>query len=308
MPELPEVETMRRGLAVVVGRRIAAVDFPRGPVRPLTVRPRPATIAARLAGRSIAAVERRGKRVVLAIADPPAPPDAWLVIEPRMTGLVLLVDPPSVDHVRLVVHLDPSPPAGPSLRRRAPPSRVIVWDRRGLGTISLVDRRGLEAACGSTVLGPDGLVVTGVDLADRLGESRRAVKVALLDQRAVAGIGNIYASEILHRVGIDPRIACRRLPRARWDAIARATRDVLREAVRLQGSSIGDRTYRTVRSRPGRFQARHRVYGREHAACGTCGTPVRRIVQAQRSTFFCPTCQGARGGFRGRLAADGPVA
>lgn len=305
MPELPEVETMRRGLAVVVGQRIAAVEFPRGPVRPLTVRPRSATIAARLAGRSIAAVERRGKRVVLAIADPPSPPDAWLVIEPRMTGLVLLVDPPSIDHVRLIVHLERAVPTG---RRRVVPARVIMWDRRGLGTICLVDRRGLEAACGSRVLGPDGLVVTGADLADRLGASRRAVKVALLDQRAVAGIGNIYASEILHRVGLDPRIACRRLRRARWDDIALATRDVLREAVRLQGSSIGDRTYRTVHSRPGRFQARHRVYGREHAACGACGTPIRRIVQAQRSTFFCPACQGSRGTLRGRLASDGPAA
>ncbi len=308
MPELPEVETMRRGLAVVVGRRIAAVEFPRGSVRPLLVRPRPAAIAARLAGRSIVAAERRGKRVVLAIADPPAAPDAWLVIEPRMTGLVLLVDPPSVDHVRLVMHLEPSLPAAATPRRRAPPSRVIMWDRRGLGTIRLVDRPGLEAACGSRVLGPDGLVVAGADLAARLGRSRRAVKVALLDQRAVAGIGNIYASEILHRVGVDPRVACRRLPRARWDDIARATRDVLREAVRLQGSSIGDRTYRTVLSRPGRFQARHRVYGREDAPCEACGTPVRRIVQAQRSTFYCPACQVSRGGLRGRVAADGPAA
>jgi formamidopyrimidine-DNA glycosylase len=308
MPELPEVETMRRGLAGIVGRRIAAVDFPRGPVRPLSVRPRTATIAARLAGRSIAAVDRRGKRVVLAIADPPAPADAWLVIEPRMTGLVLLVDPPSIDHVRLVMHLEPSIPAAATGRRRAPPSRVIMWDRRGLGTIRLVDHRGLEAACGGDVLGPDGLVVTGADLTDRLGTSRRAVKVALLDQRAVAGIGNIYASEILHRVGLDPRVACRRLSRSRWEDIARATREVLHEAVRLQGSSIGDRTYRTVRNRPGRFQSRHRVYGREGAACAACGTPVSRIVQAQRSTFFCPTCQRSRGTNRRRLATDGPAA
>lgn len=289
MPELPEVETMRRGLAPVVGLRIAAVRFPRGLVRPLSVRPRPRVVADRLVGRSIVTVGRRGKRVVLGIAAPPAEPHGWLVIEPRMTGLMLLADPPTVEHVRLIVDLESSA-AGPS----RPPLRMLFWDRRGLGTIRLCDARGLEAACGAARLGPDGLVVTGEDLAARLGGSRRAIKVALLDQRAVAGVGNIYAAEILHRVGIDPRMTCRSIPVTGWHAIANTTRRVLAEAVRFAGSSIGDRTYRAVDGRPGRFQRRHRVYGREGEACATCGASVTRIVQAQRSTFFCPGCQ-ARG-------------
>ncbi|NBX29327.1 hypothetical protein EBR04_02565, partial [bacterium] len=175
------------------------------------------------------------------------------------------------------------------------------WDRRGLGTIRLFDARGLESVCGAARLGPDGLLVTGEELAARLGRSRRAIKVALLDQRAVAGVGNIYAAEILHRVGIDPRTACRSIPVTGWQAIADATRLVLAEAVRFAGSSIGDRTYRAVDGRPGRFQHRHRVYGREGRACATCGGSVTRIVQAQRSTFFCPGCQprGRRGPRRG---------
>jgi formamidopyrimidine-DNA glycosylase len=295
MPELPEVETMRRGLAPVVGLRIAAVRFPRGLVRPLSVRPRPHVVSARLVGRSIATVGRRGKRVVLGIAAPPAEPHAWLVIEPRMTGLMLLADPPTLEHVRLVVDFD-SPAAGPSRR----PLRMLFWDRRGLGTIRLFDARGLESVCGAARLGPDGLLVTGEELAARLGSSRRAIKVALLDQRAVAGVGNIYAAEILHRVGIDPRTACRSIPVTGWQAIADATRLVLAEAVRFAGSSIGDRTYRAVDGRPGRFQHRHRVYGREGRACATCGGSVTRIVQAQRSTFFCPGCQP-----RGRRGAGG---
>lgn len=284
MPELPEVETMRRGLAGVVGRRILAVEFPRSRVRPIAVTPRPALLATRVAGRPIAAVQRRGKRVVLELAAPAerGGDTLWLAIEPRMTGLMLLAEPPSPEHVRMVVRLEP---------RRGGPGRFLFWDRRGLGTVTLFDARGLDAACGPAKLGADGLAITGADLAAALGRSRRAVKVALLDQRAVAGIGNIYAAEILFRVGLDPRTPCRRLGRDAWERIATATRDVLAEAVRLEGSSIDDETYRTADNRFGRFQHEHRVYGHEDDPCTACGTPIVRIVQAQRATFFCPACQ-----------------
>jgi formamidopyrimidine-DNA glycosylase len=301
MPELPEVETMRRGLAGVAGARIIAAEFPRSRVRPLSIQPRPNVLGPRLADRTIAAVLRRGKRIVLELAGT-APADIrWLAIEPRMTGLMLVTDPPSPEHVRLVLHLEPS-------RRRGAPTRILFWDRRGLGTIRLHDRAGLEAACGSEKLGPDGLTVTGDDLAMRLKASRRAVKVALLDQRAVAGIGNIYAAEILFRVGIDPRTPCRRLARDAWERIATATRRLLAEAVRLEGSSIGDETYRTADNRAGRFQHEHRVYGLEGAPCAACGTSIVRIVQAQRATFFCPACQNRPGARRRRMAGAGRMA
>jgi formamidopyrimidine-DNA glycosylase len=280
MPELPEVETMCRGLAGVVGRRIVSATLPRSRVRPLSVRPAGAVLCRRLAGRTIAGVHRRGKRVVLELAAGAGRPREWLVIEPRMTGQMLVVDPPSEEHVRLVVQL-----AGGAGQR------FLFWDRRGLGTIRLLDDPGLEAACGEAKLGPDGLVVTSEDLVTRLGRSRRAVKAALLDQRAVAGIGNIYASEILHRVAIHPRTSCRRVRRGDWERIAAATRRVLAEAVALEGSSIGDETYRTADSRPGRAQLRHRVYGREAKPCRRCRTRIERIVLAQRATFFCPNCQ-----------------
>lgn len=283
MPELPEVETMRRGLAGIVGCRIDAIEFPRSRVRPLSITPRPATIAARVVGRTIAGVGRRGKRIVIDLAARPGEPRLWLAIEPRMTGLLLVVDPPTTEHLRMVVEL-----AG---GERTGPRRFLFWDRRGLGTIRLLDDRGLEASCGPHKHGPDGLVVRGDDLAARLGRSGRAVKVALLDQRAVAGIGNIYAAEILFRAGIDPRSRCRRLTRAAWERIATITRDVLAEAVRFEGSSIGDETYRTADNRIGRFQRRHRVYGRHGEPCPACGGGVVRIVQAQRATFFCPACQ-----------------
>jgi len=275
---------MCRGLAGIVGRRIVSATFPRGRVRPLSVRPVAALLARRLAGRVITAVHRRGKRVVLEIAAGVGRPREWVVIEPRMTGLMLVVDPPTGEHVRLDVRL-----AG-----GGGPSRFLFWDRRGLGTIRLVDDRGLEAACGAAKLGPDGLVVSTAELLVALGRSRRAVKVALLDQRAVAGIGNIYASEILYRAAIDPRTSCRRLRPEHWQRIAAATRRVLAEAVRLEGSSIGDETYRTADSRPGRAQLRHRVYGRGGRPCRTCRATIERLVLGQRSTFFCPRCQPRR--------------
>ena len=273
---------MCRGLAGVVGRRIVAATLPRTRVRPISVRPAGAVLVRRLAGRTITGVHRRGKRVVIEVAEAVSRPREWLVIEPRMTGQMLVVDPPTEEHVRLVVEL-----AGGAESR----SQFLFWDRRGLGTIRLLDDSGLEAACGAAKLGADGLVVTGEDLVTRLGNSRRAVKAALLDQRAVAGIGNIYASEILHRVAIHPRTSCRRIRHGDWERIAAATRRVLAEAVALEGSSIGDETYRTADSRPGRAQQRHRVYDREDKPCRRCRTPIERIVLAQRATFFCPSCQ-----------------
>jgi len=280
MPELPEVETMRRGIAGIAGLRIEAVAFPRSRVRPISILPRPATLAERLRDRTVAEVHRRGKRIVIEIAPAGDDGQRWLAIEPRMTGLMLLVEPPTPEHVRMVMEF--------MGRGRKP---LTFWDRRGLGTIRLFDDAGLDGACGPHKHGPDGLVVTGDDLMKRLGASRRAVKVALLDQRVVAGIGNIYAAEILFRSGIDPRSRCRRLKRAQWEAIAHQTRRVLAEAVRHEGSSIGDETYRTADNRAGRFQRRHRVYGREGERCPRCGAAILRIVQAQRATFFCPACQ-----------------
>lgn len=285
MPELPEVETMRRGILHLVGSRITGAEFPCGPKRPISTAPAPAAIVAGIRGGRLSAVERFGKRLALEITFPTR--QRWLVIEPRMTGLMLVVPPPTTDHVRLVMHMRHA-------RERRQHS-LVFWDQRGLGTLRLVDARGLDRACGQTTLGPDGLVVTGDDLSRALARSRRAIKVALLDQRAVAGIGNIYAAEILHRTGLDPRAACHRLSRQVWDRLADMTRAVLAEAVRLEGSSIGDELYQTPARRLGRFQQRHRVYGRTDQPCPTCRTAVRRIVQGQRSTFFCPQCQSRSG-------------
>jgi formamidopyrimidine-DNA glycosylase len=150
----------------------------------------------------------------------------------------------------------------------------------------------LQAALGAGALGPDALELTADALRQRLHTSRRAIKVALLDQRAVAGIGNLYASEILHHAAIDPRTRCTRLTRGQWEKIHAATQEVLRTAIKYEGSTLSDGTYRNALNQSGGYQNHHRVYDRAGESCPRCKNKlVRRIVQTQRSTFYCPGCQ-----------------
>ena len=137
--------------------------------------------------------------------------------------------------------------------------------------------------------------ITAEQLKDRLGPSRRDIKVALLDQKAVAGIGNLYASELLHVAGVNPRKKCHRITRRMWQAMHAAMRDVLEAAIRYEGSTLADGTFRNALNGNGSYQNHHRVYMRAGKRCGKCqeGT-IKRIVQAQRSTFYCPRCQRRR--------------
>jgi formamidopyrimidine-DNA glycosylase len=147
-------------------------------------------------------------------------------------------------------------------------------------------------AFGPERLGPDALQVDRETLLARFARRRRPIKVALLDQRMLAGVGNLYASEILHQSRIDPRTRCDRIGRAEWIRLFDAIKDVLSKAIELQGSTLRDGTYRIGHNRSGSYQLYHRVYHRAGQPCLRCGTErIVRIVQAQRSTFFCPKCQ-----------------
>jgi formamidopyrimidine-DNA glycosylase len=279
VPELPEVETMRRGILPIVGSRIESAERPPCKLRPILLRPRIDAFDRRVRGKRIMDVGRRGKRVMIEIEDAQT-----IVIEPRMTGLVLLADPPGPEHLRLRLNLV----GGPS-------EQLLFWDRRGLGTVRLL-RADEVATVIDSKLGVDALVITAEQLRQRLGASRRAIKVALLDQSAVAGIGNLYAAEILFLSGIDPRTRCDRLTRPQWDRIQRATTSVMGEAIEHEGSTLSDGTYRNALNDAGGYQAHHRVYDRAESSCRRCRDGViRRIVQAQRSTFFCPVCQQKSG-------------
>jgi len=197
-----------------------------------------------------------------------------------MTGLVLVVDPPTQAHLRWRLSLT-----------GGPIDEVLYWDRRGLGNVRLFSREEFRERFGLEKLGPDALEITADDFRTRLGSSRREIKPALLDQRAVAGIGNLYASEILHVAGIHPLRKCAAMTTRQWQALTAATHMVLEEAVRYEGSTLGDGTYRNALNEQGSYQNKHRVYNRADQACLRCSAKIKRIVQTQRSTFFCGKCQ-----------------
>lgn len=274
MPELPEVETMRRGIEHLVGCSITAVDMPRGRHKSIAIVPEPSRFRRGVLGKRLEGTERRGKRVVIRLDD-----QQRIVFEPRMTGLVLVADPPNKEHLRMQIQLDGQ-------------QSLWYWDRRGLGIVTLYDAQAYEQDLGPERLGPDALQVTPELLAERLAERKREIKVALMDQHLVAGIGNLYASEILHVAGIHPATRCDHLSGRQWRVLAEAVVEVLQEAIFYEGSTLSDGTYRNTLNKSGGYQNHHRVYDRKDQWCSKCaGHRVERMVQAQRSTFFCPGCQ-----------------
>jgi formamidopyrimidine-DNA glycosylase len=280
MPELPEVETMRRGILGIVGSRVTDVERVACRRRPIEIAPRIDRFRRRAVGCFVTDVGRIGKRVIVHLDSRDA-----IVLEPRMTGLVLVADPPTREHLRFRCSLK-----GNGIRE------FLYWDRRGLGNVRLISPNEFETAFGPEKLGPDALTVSAALYRERLGGSSRAVKVALLDQRAVAGIGNLYASEILHLAKVHPAQRCDKLTRPQWQRVAEATHEVLEAAIQHEGSTLGDGTYRNALNQAGDYQNHHRVYDRAREPCPRCGagSQVVRIVQAQRATFFCPGCQRKR--------------
>jgi formamidopyrimidine-DNA glycosylase len=270
---------MRRGLLPIVGSQITAAERPPCKRRPISLTPRIDAFDRRVRGKRIADIGRRGKRVMIELED-----SQVIVIEPRMTGLLLLADPPTVDHLRLRLKLS----GGPN-------DQLLFWDRRGLGTVRLLKANEVAKVVDAK-LGEDALSISAEQLRENLGKSRREVKVALLDQSAVAGIGNLYAAEILFVAGVDPRTRCDRVSKSQWSRIQQATVAILEEAIRHEGSTLSDGTYRNALNDSGGYQNYHLVYDRADQPCRKCASgKIRRIVQAQRSTFFCPKCQKKRG-------------
>src|SRR5262245_42184008 len=246
---------MRRGIAAVSGSRILGAERERCRRRPILVQPAGSALGRRVAGRRIEEVARLGKRVVIRLDS-----GRRLIFEPRMTGLVLVADPPTQEHLRFRLDL-----AG------GPIPHVWYWDRRGLGSVRLLSERQFTAQLGNGRLGPDALALSCDELRERLGKSRRAIKVALLDQRAVAGIGNLYASEILHLARVHPAKRCDLLTTAQWQAIQARMNEVLHLAIRYEGSTLSDGTYRNALNQSGGYQSHHRVYDRAGETCPSCG-------------------------------------
>ena len=283
MPELPEVETMRRGIAAIVGSVITAAGRTPCLRKPILVQPAPKRLQQRVLGQKVLGVERIGKRVVIQLESGDA-----LIFEPRMTGLVLVADPPTTEHLRFRLEFS-----------GGPISQVWYWDRRGLGSVRLLSSQQLTRRLRGDALGPDALILTADDLQQRLARSRRAIKAALLDQRAVAGVGNLYASEILHLAKIHPAKRCDLLKPDQWREIHARMREVLLLAIQHEGSTLSDGTYRNALNQSGGYQNLHRVYDRAGQRCQQCAAAgreslIQRIVQTQRATFFCSRCQTKR--------------
>ena len=281
MPELPEVETMRRGVLGIVGATIVRAERTPCAKKPISITPRIDHLNRRVVGRKIVSVDRLGKRVVVRLDS-----GDRLILEPRMTGLVLISDPPTAEHLRFRLTLKQSPLKKNKIKR------LLFWDRRGLGRVALLSAAEYQSKLSDGTLGPDALDVTAEEFANRFRHSTRQVKVALLDQSLIAGIGNLYASEILHLAGVHPQARCNRLSKKRWWLIWEAMRVVLETAIKYEGSTLSDGTYRNALNQSGGYQNEHRVYDREGNACPKCrDQKIKRIVQAQRSTFFCSGCQ-----------------
>jgi formamidopyrimidine-DNA glycosylase len=266
MPELPEVETVVRTLSPhLVGQRIASVEHLRSDI----VEPVDVDLPGLLKGRAVTGITRRGKKILIGLDS-----GTTLCIHLGMTGR-LTVEPaaePIKPHTHLIANLSSSA----QLRFRDPRRFGGIW---WLCNGEAHDKD----------LGPEPLEMRPDQLVARLARTRRAIKTALLDQRLVAGIGNIYADESLFHSGIHPAIPANRLKREQIVRLNRAIKLILRRAINHRGSSLRD--YVDADGEKGGAQLLHRVYGRGGKACVYCKTPIKRIVQGGRSTHFCPKCQ-----------------
>jgi formamidopyrimidine-DNA glycosylase len=275
MPELPEVETVVRGLQERVrGRGIVEVVAASVRLRGRSLEPD--ALRAALRGRTIAAVQRRAKYVVM-----PLDRDWTILVHLGMSGRLAWVAPPleaPPKHTHVTLQLD----SGVELR---------YVDPRRFGLFRVVASGDPVGARQLAGLGPEPLddEFTVAGLRVPLRASRRAVKELLLDQRIVAGLGNIYVCEALFEAGIDPRTPGQRVAAHRVERLHQAIGQVLRRAVENRGTTLRD--YADLLGELGSNQGRLGVYDREGQPCGVCHATVRRIVQAGRSTFYCPTCQ-----------------
>jgi formamidopyrimidine-DNA glycosylase len=267
MPELPEVETVARQLAPrLEGRTVRGLRIYDPRLRDGRT--------PRVAGRRVETVDRSGKRVRIALSPRPAARDPlWLAVHLRMTG-------------RLLWTADGG--ARPYLRARFALDRgtLLFLDTRRFGTFTWYDTHAASEPEGVDPLSPE---LTPARLHRLLGESRQAMKAWLLRQDRLVGLGNIYASEILHRARISPEREAATLERSDVRRLLTATRTILRRAIDNCGTTFSD--FQDARGVTGSYQQYLAVYDREAEPCRTCREPIHRIVQQQRSTFYCPHCQ-----------------
>lgn len=270
MPELPEVQTVVNTLLPrVLNAHITQAQLLHAGI----VRPAGTDLPRHLRGRRIIAIDRRGKRIVVALQ-----PAGRLLIHLGMTGR-LTVRPVGAErrlHTHMVLHL---------ARPHAAPLEVHFCDPRRFGYLRWLH----EDEQADAGLGPEPLNITTADLAQRLSRTARPVKAALMDQRVIAGLGNIYVDESLFLAHIHPLTPCKRLSVAQARSLRRAIVRTLQQAIESHGSTVRD--YADAAGASGWFQHHHKVYGKATQPCTRCRTPIVRIVVGGRSTCYCPACQ-----------------
>jgi formamidopyrimidine-DNA glycosylase len=280
MPELPEVETVRRGLAPVLeGRVLTRVIARRADLR----FPLPNKFAERLTGRRVLGLSRRAKYILVHLDR-----GEVLLIHLGMSGRFQIED----QRLGHFVHAGAAPGKHDHVEFLTDQGvRIVYTDHRRFGSMDLVQEADVAVHRLLAMVGPEPLgEAFGPDLlAARLSSKKAPIKSALLDQRVVAGLGNIYVCEALHRAGISPRRHASTLKMPALTRLVAEIKAVLEEAIEAGGSSLRD--FKQASGELGYFQHRFFAYDREGQACGRCGRPIKRIAQAGRSTFFCAGCQ-----------------
>jgi formamidopyrimidine-DNA glycosylase len=268
VPELPEVETITRGLQLLVGKRIASVEvrLPR-----VVQTPPGAEISREVVGTRVSAVQRRGKYAVFRLDSGRA-----LVVSLRMTGSLVLSKAK-----------DPESPVARVVLYFTDGTRLTFADVRTLGRMRLVEPG--EAWDEGLGMEPLSSGFTPQAFIGMLSGRTTPIKVLLLDQRRIAGIGNIYASEALWEARIRPTRAAKTLTKPAMNRLHEAIVNVLNRAIRMRGTSVSD--YVDANGAGGGFQNVLMVYGKAGIPCSRCGTPIVRTVVGQRGTWWCPTCQ-----------------
>jgi formamidopyrimidine-DNA glycosylase len=283
MPELPEVETVARGLRkTILGRRILSVtlgktDFIDDPV----------ALEQHLPGRRIDAVERFGKFMLLRLSGVVSGASASGNGEAATASLLV--------HLGMTGQLAPSPAAQPCKKHThvcfgLDDGRDLRYtDPRRFGRIAYLTEAPLAQEL--TGFGADPLEVSADEFATRIRSRRARIKALLLDQSVLRGVGNIYADESLWRAKIHPARLGAQLSKKHAETLCKVLRDILQKAIVLRGSSISD--FLDANGEPGEYQRHHRAYGREGKRCYRCGARIRRAIVAGRSSYFCPKCQPA---------------
>lgn len=275
MPELPEVECVVRGLRT----RITGKTLQRVTVRlPRIVLGSPLDLAENLPGCTFLAIRRRGKLIIMDLSQ-----GLSLLVHLRMTGQLLLSDSnePLLKHTHLIFQLANG---NHQLRYR---------DQRQFGWLQIVETAQLETHPQVAQLGPEPLEISPEEFVRHIGARRRQIKPLLLDQTALAGLGNIYTDEALYRARIHPLKRASDLSTIKLKGLHQAIQDVLREAIDCSGSTIDH--FRDSQGRPGEFQRFHQIYGRQGEPCDRCGARIVKIRVGNRGTHICPRCQRASG-------------